>query len=68
MKDEFSILFDSFQKYILRLEPAKRGKLQFTHEIITEMAKLFKGSDKIPVIRCVEFANDEKLGANVRHL
>lgn len=61
---EFYIADEQDKRYILRLEPAKRGKLQFTHEIITEMAKLFTGNDKIPVLRCVEFANNEKLGAN----
>ncbi|CAL2030631.1 unnamed protein product [Caenorhabditis brenneri] len=61
---EFSVEDEKQTKYILRLEPAKRGKLQFTNEIIVETAKLFTGNDKIPVIRCIEFGTSDKFVAN----
>ncbi|CAO4361182.1 unnamed protein product [Caenorhabditis nigoni] len=61
---EFLIKDEKEAKYILRLEPLKRGKLQFTQEVVVETAKLFTGADKIPVIKCVDFGGNEKLQAN----
>ncbi|KAF1768635.1 hypothetical protein GCK72_000447 [Caenorhabditis remanei] len=53
---------DNNNKYLLRIEPAKSGRLRFAHEIIVEMEKLFPKKDDIPVLRAIAFGSVPKFG------
>ncbi|PIC50748.1 hypothetical protein B9Z55_001530 [Caenorhabditis nigoni] len=51
---EFLMKDEKNNKYILRLEPVKKKRLQFWQEILLEMEHLFKGQKTIPTVRCLE--------------
>uniref|UniRef100_A0A1I7UC01 Protein kinase domain-containing protein n=1 Tax=Caenorhabditis tropicalis TaxID=1561998 RepID=A0A1I7UC01_9PELO len=51
-------------KYILRFEPAKRNKLFFTNQVLTDQIELFPDIEKPPVVKSFEFGTSEKLAAN----
>ncbi|ULU11122.1 hypothetical protein L3Y34_014960 [Caenorhabditis briggsae] len=61
---EFLMKDETNNKYILRLEPVKKKRLQFWQEMLLDMEHLFKGPKTIRTVRCLDYGQMKSLECN----